>query len=42
MEQTRGLFAMRLRCGSLSLTKIVNENDQEIPQSKTADNPVAA
>ena len=26
---------------SFSLKKIVNEYDQEIPQSQTADNPVA-
>ena len=30
-----------IRCFLLSTTKIVREYDQEIPQSQTADNPMA-
>ena len=32
---------MQRECFNVEETKIVNEYDQEIPQSQTADNPVA-
>ena len=35
------LFNMRVEKAAVFLTKKVSEYDQEIPQSQTADNPVA-
>ena len=44
-KRMKGIFVyvveIRLPLAKCKVTKIVNEYDQEIPQSQTADNPVA-
>ena len=39
--QLQSKFYREMPITGISLSKIVNEYDQEIPQSQTADNPVA-
>ena len=41
MDLCKGYWQLGLSKRSRPYTKIVNEYDQEIPQSQTADNPVA-
>ena len=41
MQDTNSLLEIHLEVNKRKTTKIVSENDQDIPQSQTADNPVA-